>query len=70
MEDERRGQVLTIARSLPDALRQLLEHVLIDGWGDDDIASHYDITVAAVRQRRKRAVAAVRGRMLPQKLPE
>ena len=57
--DERCDRVLEIARGLPPALRQLVHHVLLDGWNDDEIADFYGITPAAVRQRRKRAILAI-----------
>ena len=63
--DERRERALEIARSLPHALRTLVDHVLIDGLDDREIAQACGITGAAVRQRRKRAVEAIRRRLSP-----
>lgn len=63
--DNRREQVLEIARGLPRALRQLVHHMLIDGWADDEIADHHGITRSAVRRRRKRAVDAILGKLSP-----
>lgn len=65
VSDKRREQVLEIARGLPRALRQLVHHMLIDEWDDDEIADHYGITRSAVRRRRKRAVEAISGRLSP-----
>ena len=67
--DECREQVLEIARGLPDALRELVGDVLIDGLDDGEIAKRRGITRSAVRHRRKRAIEAIQRRLRPP-LPE
>lgn len=57
--DENRERVLEIARGLPDALREMVDDVLIDGLDDDEIAKRRRITRSAVRHRRKRAIEAI-----------
>ena len=67
--DENRDQVLEIAQDLPDAIRELVDDVLIDGLDDDEIAKRHGITRSAVRQRRRRAIEAIQ-RRLPAPLQE
>lgn len=63
--DQRRDQVLEIARGLSGALRELVNRTLIDGWNDEEIANHHRITRSAVRRRRKRAVEAILAKLPP-----
>ena len=63
--DGQRDQVLEIAQGLSRALRQVVRHILVDGWGDHEIASRYGIKQSAVRQRRKRAIKAILGKLPP-----
>ena len=67
--EEWREQVLEIAQDLPDAIRELVDDVLIDGLDDDEIAKRRGITRSAVRHRRKRAIEAIQ-RRLPAPLQE
>ncbi len=60
LADERREQVLDIAHCLAPALRQLVHHALLDDSDDYRIANQCGISIAAVRQRRKRTINAIR----------